>query len=348
MGLLDFIFGKKKKPDRELTSTENFGDYNITTSVKVTTEWVDDDSEYIEPPDTLRELKAYSENVPVPCGFDFSAVRRHKGSTWEWWLDGSNFDRAIGYLHEIEKFEDEARGKGIEFPHACSFIAKESRPYAKGADGNIVPTITKSNTKSDGPCVDIRFRICKSNKTPLAISNMRINENGNIKNGSVTFFEEQGAPGWRLHVSYRKKLGKTILTSVSFDDIEMLDEKVRARQLKEREEFERQLSTVDTVEKITAFAMNSLDIADKSGLPTDGARKALTEKRWESEFTRERNEMRLFRKKGNDGGMVIVTSDGRSGRLRYWTGRGAPEIEYDVIDDELGRVRVRGERIDRH
>ena len=343
MGLLDFLFKKDCKQERVSTVTKTVGNFTISSTASVTTEWVDSDIEFIEPPDTLRELKTYSENVEQPCGFDFSAVRRYRSAKGTWWLEGGNYDRAIAILSDLEKFEDEVRGKGFEFPHACSYIATESKPYSRGEDGNIVPTISTSDTKADGPCIDVNFRICKSNKLPLAIASARISPDGKIMSGKVTYFEMQGAAGWSLSVAYRKRSGKLVLTKASHDYIDLLDEKKRKHQLEERNRSERQLMEVGTVEKITDFARGSLNLADELGMPTGGARKALTARGWDTEFERTRNEMRMTRKDKSGSGLIIVNSDGKFGRLRYWAERGAPEIEYHISPDGLSLAKVRGE-----
>lgn len=218
MGLLDFF--RKNKNVTTKTSKKTVGDYTITTTVTMRRGpdvYVDGPGpDYPIPKDTLRDLKVYNEDVKHPCGFDFSAVRRHKRSASAWWLEDGNYDRAINALLSLKPYEDMARAERPGFPHAIDIIADMSAPYSVGADGNLVPVIYMETTKKRGTSAVVRFSIMPTENGPATTSSIYFFDDGSIREASVSHYDKYGTGSWSFSVDTPKRTGVLTYKGSSF------------------------------------------------------------------------------------------------------------------------------------
>lgn len=192
MGLLDFLRGKRE-PDLKTERASEIGGVKITSTVKVSRGGearpkrdFDDRREVPYEPTPLRAQKTYDENVPVPCGFDFSAVRRARGSKTEWWLEGGNFAKAMGALAQIRPFEDKLRDERGWGQQAVAEIMGAAVPYEKGANSALVPTVSKYTADPYGDGIEVRFCVQRTNKDYHRSVSIRFNSDGSIAHASVT------------------------------------------------------------------------------------------------------------------------------------------------------------------
>lgn len=206
MGLLDFLFGTKSS-----TAKKKVGDHTITSTVTVRKAHVvkndapDRDIPRIK--DTLRELKVYSERVAHPCGFDFSAVRRHKGQSGEWWLDGANFERACEALVSLLPFEEQARAEVPGFPNVIERLIDHSVPYSPGADGNLVPYISRGTTKKRGTVISAHFMVSLTEFGMTDSATVYFADDGKVTEARVSRHDGGNAGSWHFRVDTPKRTG---------------------------------------------------------------------------------------------------------------------------------------------
>ena len=217
MGLLDILLGRREATSHTATKVLADGT-RLTSTVRFSISESRDEapeSDYPTPPDTLRALKAYSENVSNPCGFDFSAIRRCHGQLGVWWLDGENFRRACDALRSLERFQHEARDIVPDFPDAIAYILGLSVPYAHLADGNRVPTISVDTTKKRGTCVSAHFGLMPSEQSDAAYATIWFRQDGKVSEASVSYFS--GRDKWRMVMDTPKRTGALELKSATKD-----------------------------------------------------------------------------------------------------------------------------------
>ena len=346
MGLFDFL--RKDMPIRERKSVKTFdlgNGHTFTSTASARLEVVPDDdaADYPEPPDTLRDLKTYAENVAHPCGFDFSSVRRHKSTRGEWWLEGDNYRKAMEALRSLRKFEDDARSRGIGFPRAVDYIAKKSMQYNVGNDGNRVPIIEVESTKKRGTCIRAVFHICLSSGTPLSSASIFFDDDGSVKEASVMYFEKRGSDRWGLSVEIDKSSGLLALSSVTKNYQELYNERIMARQRAHEEKVLEKLAPFSTMDGITSKAKADLDMAGYTDRQSRDAVRSLDDSRgWSRRVERDGDSMTLTCERGGDGGLMRYTTDGDYSRMRYWQKRGAPQIDFEISKGKLTRKKFNG------
>ena len=217
MGLFDFlrVTRRKEKVVRrtEIVRHETIGGVPMTLAATTRLSVVDSDEDYPTPPNTLRDLKQYNESVRHPCGFDLSSVRRSHGERGVWWLEGSNFERATEALSRLQSFEDEARLVVPDFPRAIEYVLGGVRPYSRGEDGNVVPTIETSETKSRGHCIRAFFRYRPSELRPMCNATVYFCDDGKVVEANVGYFTHDDR--WRMRVTRSKKTGILSLSSAT-------------------------------------------------------------------------------------------------------------------------------------
>ena len=208
MGLLDLF---RNKGTKKKTAKTVVGDYKVTTTVTVQrgpSGYVDEpDRDYPIPKDTLRELKVYSERVAHPCGFDFSAVRRYKGRSGEWWLEGSNYSKACDALKSLLPYEDRARTECPGFPHIIDRLLEESLPYSKGADGNLVPYISRETTKKRGTVISAHFMVSLTEFGKTDSATVYFDDDGKVTEAHVSRYDGGNTGSWHLRVDTPKRTG---------------------------------------------------------------------------------------------------------------------------------------------
>ena len=217
MGLLDFF---RNKGTKKKTTKTVVGDYKVTTTVTVQrgpSEYVDKpDQDYPIPKDTLRELKVYSESVAHPCGFDFSAVRRYKGRSGEWWLEGSNYSKACDALQSLLPYEDRARTERPGFPRIIDRLLEESVSYSKGADGNLVPYIARETTKRRGTVIAAHFHVVLAEDGPSSSAVVYFDDKGDVLEARVSHYDRSGTRNWSFLVDTPKRTGRLTYKGSTF------------------------------------------------------------------------------------------------------------------------------------
>lgn len=331
MGLLD-IFKKRR---------------NATQVVPdVTIEYIEDD-DCEEPPLVLSHVKPESASVAEPCGFDMSAVRRSVG--FGWWLEGANYEKAVEDLRSLKKVEDDARAVCADFPRAVDFLLANVVPYSVGADGNLVPTIEYSSTKSKGSVMTARFNVCRSTGTPMCKAAVVYHPDGTVRDFKLSYWARQGAIRYSLSYEYRKRPNKSELKSVERDELEMLDQKKAEKQLKAREEEDKRLSALMEPGAIEKSVLRCLDVAASLGVRTDTAVRLVNETRgFKRDLERRRHEVRFViapKKADRDSGLLIFETSGESSRLRYWERKGAPLVEMSMSGDKPYFVKSNGKTV---
>lgn len=219
MGLLDFF---RNKGTKKKTTKTVIGDYKVTTTVTVQrgpSEYVDEpDQDYPIPKDTLRELKVYSERVANPCGFDFSAVRRHKGFPGEWWLEGANYEKACGALASLTAFEEMARAEHPGFPRIIDRLLEQSTPYSKGADGNLVPYIERDTTKKRGTVIAAHFQIVLTDDGPSSSAVVYFGDEGDVIEARVSHYDRDRTGNWSFRVDTPKHTGELSYKGSTYEE----------------------------------------------------------------------------------------------------------------------------------
>ena len=218
MGLLDFLRGNKNVKTK--TSKKTVGDYTITTTVTMRRgpDVYEDGPgpDYPMPKDTLRELKVYSESVAHPCGFDFSAVRRHKGNSGEWWLEGANYEKARGALASLLPYEERARSEHPGFPHVVERLLDSSVPYSRGADGNLVPYLSRNTTKKLGTVMVAHFRVTFTEQDAMSSAAIYFNDDGDVMEASVYHYDRWRTGDWSFTAWTPKRTGELTYKGSSF------------------------------------------------------------------------------------------------------------------------------------
>lgn len=224
MGLLDFLKGKASGTKTVASSTEHrdFGDYAVTLTAKLkhgpSTYVERDDSDFPIPRDTLRELKVYNERVAHPCGFDFSAVRRYKGRSGEWWLEGSNYSKACDALLSLLPYEDQSRTEHSDFPRIIDRLLEESVPYSKGADGNLVPFIARDTTKKRGTVIAAHFHVVLAEDGPSSSAVVYFDDKGDVLEARVSHYDRSSTGNWSFLVDTSKRTGKLTYKGSTFGE----------------------------------------------------------------------------------------------------------------------------------
>ena len=227
MGFFDFLF--KKKSDGERVIRESRSEtkkvingipmtFTATTRLSVVDsdeygDTFESDDDYEIPKDTLRELKTYSERVDVPCGFDFSDVRRWHGQRGAWWAEGDNYDKIFRTMDAIRNYQDEARETVPDFPDVIGTLMKWITPYSKGADGNHVPYIFPNITKKRGSCIDAVMNARRFESGPSYRMSILFGSDGEVVE-SVAEYRDKKAK-WSMRVAYDKRAKKLMLKSAS-------------------------------------------------------------------------------------------------------------------------------------
>lgn len=209
MGLLDF-FRSNKDVKKRVTKT-TVGDYTITTTVTMqrgpSTYSDEPDQDYPIPKDTLRDLKVYSERVAHPCGFDFSAVRRHKGHSGVWWLEGTNYEKACESLMSLLPYEEQARAERPGFPHVIERLIDNSVPCSRGADGNLVPFIVRETTKKRGTVISAHFMVSLTEGGMTDSATVYFDDDGNVTEAHVGRYDRGDTGSWHFRVDTPKRTG---------------------------------------------------------------------------------------------------------------------------------------------
>lgn len=191
MGLLDFLRGKRRQ-EIKTEKTRDIDGIRITSTASMSKSWdtvkrdIDDREEVPYEPMPLRAQKTYDESVSVPCGFDFSAVRRARGSKTEWWLEGGNFAKAMDALAQVRPFEEMLRDGCGWGQQVVAEIEGAAIPYEKGANSSLVPTVCKRTGSTYGDGIEVRFSVQRTNKDYCKRASIYFSADGSIAHADVT------------------------------------------------------------------------------------------------------------------------------------------------------------------
>lgn len=209
MSLLDFLRGKRATGEKSVTTVYERGGMKATLTVTASRgpscSPDGPEPDFPMPKNTLRDLKAYSERVAHPCGFDFSAVRRHKGQSGEWWLDGANFERACEALVSLLPFEEQARSEVPGFPNIIERLIDHSVPYSPGADGNLVPYISRGTTKKRGTVISAHFMVSLTEFGMTDSATVYFDDDGKVTEARVSRYDRGDTGSWHFRVDTPKR-----------------------------------------------------------------------------------------------------------------------------------------------
>ena len=222
MSLLDFLRGKRATGEKSVTTVYERGGMKATLTVTASRgpscSPDGPEPDFPMPKNTLRDLKAYSERVAHPCGFDFSAARRRNGRPGEWWLDGANYEKACEALMSLLPFEEQARSELPGFPRAIERMIDHSVPCARGADGNLVPYVARDTTKKRGTVIAAHFSVKLTENGPTTSATVYFGDDGRVTEARVSHYDRWNTGDWSFRVDTPKRTGVLTYKGCSYTD----------------------------------------------------------------------------------------------------------------------------------